>query len=84
MCKLQADWCSHGWELYSTADHIWVVKENRRDRKKDWDGANDVKLREIVSDQSAFNKRLFLRANHTYSWMRVQGTRVTVTVLSAT
>ena len=48
------------WE-FSTTYHIWAVKGERQEGGKYWDIANDVKLQEIVSNQGAFNKRLFLR-----------------------
>ena len=54
------------------------------DGKKYWDGANDGKLRGTFNDQGNFEKRLFLRANHTGSCMSVQDTIVTSTVLTTT
>ena len=40
-----------------------------QDRKKDQDETNGVKLRGIVNDKGDFEKRLFLRANCTTSWV---------------
>ena len=72
-------------EMYfSTADQLLEVKEERRYGKRDWDDANDTKLRGIVNDQGNFEKRLFLCAKHTGSWTIIQGTMVTGTVLAAT
>ena len=69
---------------FSATDHILVVKEENWDEKKYQDGANDAKLQGIFSNQGAFEKRLFLHANHTGSLLRVWGTTVTVIVLTAT
>ena len=63
---------------------IWLVKKERWDRNKYWDDANGTKLRGIVSDQGKFEARLFLRTNHTGSWMSVRRTTVTGTVRAAT
>ena len=65
---------------FSTSDRLWVLKEERRDGKKDWYYANDLKLRGILNDQDSFNKCLFLLSNHTVSWLRVQITTVIGTV----
>ena len=61
-----------------------AVKEERRDWEKDRDVANDTKLWGIASDQSVFEKRLFLRAKHTGFWMSIWGITVTGTVIAAT
>ena len=53
-----------GERAFSTADHIQAVKEEQRKRKKYWYDANDVKLWVIISDQSAFEKRLLLCAKN--------------------
>ena len=68
----------------SNADHLWVVKEERRDGKKYWYDGNDAKLRVTVNDQVDFEKRIFLQAKHTGSWLSVRGTTVTGTVLADT
>ena len=73
----------HIW-VFSTADHSWEVEGERQDSKKYRDAANDVKLQEIVSNQGAFEKRLFLRAKHMGAWLIVLGTTVTGTAFSAT
>ena len=69
---------------FLTAYHIQLVEEKWRDGKKYRDDANDKKLREIVSDQGAFDKFLFPRAKHMGSWLIVWGTTVIGTVLAAT
>ena len=45
---------------------------------------NGVKLRWIINDKDNFDKRLFLRAKYTASWMSVRGATITGTVLAAT
>ena len=69
---------------FSTADHLLAFKEERWDGKTDQGVANDVKLRKIVSNKSALEKRPFLCAKNTGSWMSVQGTMINGTVLTAT
>ena len=62
---------------FSTADHIKVVKEERRYGNKYWDDVNDTKLQGNVRNQGDFEKRLG-------SWTSVQGTMVAGTVLTVT
>ena len=69
---------------FSTTDQILAVKEEKLDSKKYQYDANDAKLQGIVSNQGAFEKRLFLRANHTGSWLILCGATVTGTVLAET
>ena len=52
--------------------------------EKDWGVVNDVKLRGIISYQGAFEKLIFLCAEHMGSWMISQGAMVNSTVLVAT
>ena len=73
-----------GKKEFSTADHIRVVKEERRDGKKYRDGTNGAKIGGIINDQGNPEKRLFLRANHTGYWLILWGTTLIGTVLSAT
>ena len=70
------------WD-FSIADHIHAVKGERRDGKKYWDAANDEKLHGTVSDQGAFEKRMFLHAKHMGAWMSIRDAMVTDTVLTA-
>ena len=72
-----------GKRVFLTADHLWAVKEERRDRKKYRDDANDAKLSGIVNPQGNLEKRLFLRTKNLGSWMSVRGTAVTGVVLAA-
>ena len=73
-----------GERRFSTADQIWAVKEYQRDGNKDQDESHDAKLSEIVSDQSAFKKRLFLHSNHMGSWLSIWVTKVIGTVPATT
>ena len=59
-----------GIRLFSTADHIREVKEERLNKTK-WDTTNDAKLKVLVSYQVAFEKLLFLHYKHTGAWDRV-------------
>ena len=49
-----------GERFSSTANHIWEVRGERCETKKEQDTANGVKLKVIVSDQCAFEKRLLI------------------------
>ena len=51
---------------------------------KYWDITNDVKLQEVVSNQSAFKKRIFIHTKHAGDWLSVGGTMVIGTVLATT
>ena len=71
------------WERWSFKPlNIWVIKEDRRDGKKDWDIVNDAKLWGIVSNQGAFEKRILLYTKHTGYYLSVRGTSVTGTEIS--
>ena len=48
------------------------------------DDANESKLKVLVNDLEAHDRRLILRAKNTGSWLSIQGAVVTVTVLAAT
>ena len=69
---------------FSTVDHIPAVIGERRDKKREQDTANDVKLQGIVSHQCTTKKRLLLGAKHTGAWLSVRGNTVTGTVIAAT
>ena len=67
--------------LFSTSDCIREFKGDSCDKKIEGDTAKEAKLKEIVSDQGAYEKRLLRCAKHTGSCLSVQGTMVTSTVL---
>ena len=60
-----------GERVFSTSNHLRDVKEERQDRKKNRENANNVKLGGIVNDQGKFEKCLFLRSKHMGSWMSI-------------
>ena len=70
-----------GKQMFSTSDHIRPSKGERGYRNKDQDIENGMKIQEIISDQGAFEKRLFLRGKHTGSCLRVRGTMVISAVI---
>ena len=49
---------------FSTANHIWAVKREMSDNKKDQDTAKDAKFQGIISDQGVF-KNAFSYAPNT-------------------
>ena len=68
----------------STANNILSLREEKRDGLKMRDDANNSKLKELVKDLEAYDRRLILRAKNTGSWLNFWGTMVTGTVLVAT
>ena len=52
--------------------------------RKKWDDANDARLKELVKDIEASDRRLVLLAKNTGSWLNVRGTTVNGTVLATT
>ena len=72
-----------GGGAFSNAHHLRNLSEERRDGKKDQDVAYESKLKVLVSDIKVNDKRLFLRAKSTGACLRVRGTKVSGTVLSA-
>ena len=58
--------------------------EERHDIKTIRDDANDANIRGLVNNLKAPDLHRILCAKHTGSWMTVQSTTVTGTVLSAT
>ena len=73
-----------GEREFSTAGHILVLREERCDRKKIHDDANKSKLKGLVDALEEAYLRLIICAKNTGSWLTVQGTKVTGTVLEAT
>ena len=57
--------------LFSNADCLLALSEERRDRPKNRDDVNDVKLKELVSDLDFTNHCLILRSKNTGSWMNL-------------
>ena len=69
---------------FSTDCHIQAFNGERQGGKKYQDSTNDAKLPWIVSDQSAFEKRLFLNAKNMGVFMSVRGATVTGIVFTTT
>ena len=69
--------------MEQTINHLQEDKEVRHDSRTTQDGVNDAKLKGIVKNFEIFDRRLFLRAKQTGSWLFAQGTTVTSTVLLA-
>ena len=68
----------------SNANHLWTLSEEQRDRKESWDVAYESKLKGVVNNIKVRDKHILLRSKSTGSWMRVRGTTVSGTLLSAT
>ena len=68
---------------FSTTDILQAVKEEIRDGRKTRDDVNEAKVEVIVDTLDTFDHHQFLRAKQTGSYMNIQGTTVTGTVLSA-
>ena len=66
---------------FSTAYHMLDLREERRDIQQIWD---DAKLKGLVDDLEANDRRLILLTKNTGSWLIVRGTTVTGTLLAAT
>ena len=69
---------------FSNADHLLVLREERREGQKNRYDANDAKIKVLVGYLIGINRRLILRAKNTGSCLNVRGTAVTVKVFSAT
>ena len=69
---------------FSDSDHLRMLGEERRDSQKDRKVANKTKLKGLVRDLKGTNRRLILQTKNTGAWMRVHGTTVSGTLLSAT
>ena len=69
---------------FSTAYHMLDLRQERRDIQQIWDVANNAKLKGLVDDLEANDRRLILLTKNTGSWLIVRGTTVTGTLLAAT
>ena len=70
-------------ELFTT-NQLLENREDRRDEKEIQDDANNAKFKELVENLEASNCRLILHTKNIGSWLTVQVTKVTVTVVAAT
>ena len=73
-----------GGGVFSNADYLWTLGEERRDRKKDREAANKTKLKGLVRDLKGTGNHLILRDRITGAWLSVCGNTVPGTVFSAT
>ena len=69
---------------FSSVVHVRTLSEERRDRKESQDVAYLSRIKGLVSNLKGTNNRLLLHAKSTGPWLRVRGTTVSGTVLSAT
>ena len=60
-----------GESEFSTAGHLQLVNEERRDGRKTRDNINNVKLEVIVDTLNASDHCPFLRAKQTHYWLTV-------------
>ena len=60
-----------GASNFLTADHLLALKEERHNRKKIGDDANDAKLKVLVEELEETDRRLILRAKNTGSCMTI-------------
>ena len=67
----------------SNSDQLLALGEERCDGEKNWDNANETKLKCLVRDFKGTNRCLIIRAKNTDYWMSVCSTTVSGTVLSA-
>ena len=68
----------------SIANHLLSIIEERRDREKIQVDANSAKIKVIDEDLKAPSHRLILHTKNTGSWLNIQVTTVTGTVLAST
>ena len=76
-------WAVTGGGAFSNANHLLYFKEERHDRNKNRDDANDTPLRGLVGYLLGTNQCLLLWSKNTVAWLNVHGTMVSGTVLSA-
>ena len=79
---LVQSWAGGCFKMLTTP--MRLKRRGGKGQEKNRDVVNDAKLQGIISNQDAFEKQLFLCAKHTGSWMSVQGTTETGTILAAT
>ena len=70
--------------MFSNADCLLTLREERRDGHKNWDDTNDAKLKVFVGYLNTTHRRLIIHSKRTGAWLNIQGTKVTGTVLPAT
>ena len=68
---------------FSTDNQPQAVKDEMGFGIKTWDDVNNTKLEGIVNNLKIFDRRLYIRAKQTGSWLTIQGTTLNGTVLLA-
>ena len=58
--------------VFSTADCIIVLREEMRNLKKIWNDTNKAKLKVIVKEPKATDRRVIIHTKNTGSWMTVR------------
>ena len=71
-----------GVEALSNAEHLLVLREERRDKQKNRDDVNGAKIKDLIRDLDTTNQSLILHAKCTGSWVNVHSNMVTGTVLA--
>ena len=73
-----------GASKISTANHLLELREEWHDGITLWDDAHGAKLKGLVKDLEALDRRLILSTKSTGSWMTIRGTIITGTLIAAT
>ena len=60
-----------GEVVFSNADHLLDIREERRHGKKNRHDVNKAKLKELVADLDSTDRYLILRAKDTGIWLKV-------------
>ena len=82
-CKQRADLIRNRRERIFNRRQPSRAQGRKAWQAKIWDDANEDKLKGLVKDLEATDRRLILRAKNTGSWLTVQDTKVTGTVLAS-
>ena len=70
------------WGSFSNTNHRQTLGGESHTGQKDWDSANETKLKGFVRYLKGTNRRLILFSKNTGAWLSVSGTTVSGTVLS--
>ena len=72
-----------GGGAFSNSEHLRILSEERRERKKDRDVAYESELKGLLRDLKGTEKSLLLSSKRTGAWLRVRVTTVSGTLISA-
>ena len=70
--------------MFSNGNQLLALREERLDGKKNCYDVNGTKIKEIVTNLNGNDHCLILRAKNIVTWLNVQDTTVTGTLLAAT